>query len=211
MTYFLIRKDNPLFELPVNDPVTIGRGAVNQIVLNDHLVSRIHAKISPTPSGPRLTDRGSANGVQINGLPAWEAVLQAGDEVQIGSTVFQVFAGTRAEAQQRVASRPPINLLGDLASFHIISLLQSLIDQGRTGALTLTHGGELRGKIYFVNGAFAHAETTGGLKNQAAIFELMRLKHGQFVFQLAVPPPATDIQANAAELILEGCERLTPA
>ncbi|MEI6083567.1 MAG: DUF4388 domain-containing protein [Verrucomicrobiota bacterium] len=211
MTYFLIRKDNPLFELPVNVPVTIGRAAVNQIVLNDHLVSRIHAKISPTPSGPHLIDRGSANGVKVNGAPVWEAILQAGDEVQIGSTVFQVVAGTRAEAQQRVANQTPANLLGDLAGFHIISLLQTLVEQGQTGALTLTQTGQLQGKIYFFNGTFAHAETTGGLQNQAAIYELMRLRHGQFVFQPAVPPPATDIEVNPAELILEGCERLTPA
>jgi len=226
MSFFLIGADDSLFELPANKNVMIGRAGVNQIVLNDRLVSRVHAKIAPSANGPLLTDRGSANGVQVNGRPAFEVVLHHGDGVQIGKTLFHVFAGTRAAAQQWVASRQgatitdktmtdlnvnqsrATDMIGDLAAFHIVGLLQTLVEQQQNGALTLTQSGQLAGKVYFVNGAFAYAETTGGLQNKEALYDLMRLRQGQFVFQLAVRPPSIGIKDDAAALILEGCQRL---
>ncbi|MCG3146755.1 MAG: hypothetical protein PCFJNLEI_00189 [Verrucomicrobiae bacterium] len=226
MSFFLIGADDSLFELPANKNVLIGRAGMNQIVLNDRLVSRVHARISPSANGPLLTDRGSANGVQVNGRPAWETVLHHGDSVQIGKTLFHVFAGTQADAQRWIARRRndtksdrtmtglnvnqfrPTDMLGDLAGLHIVSLLQTLVSQQQQGALTLTQAGELVGKIYFVNGTFAYAETVSGLKNKDALFALMQMQQGQFVFQLAVRPPTIGIQENAAALILEGCQRL---
>jgi hypothetical protein len=226
MSYFLIGADDSLFELPANKNVMIGRSTVNQIVLNDRLVSRVHAQIAPAAKGPLLKDRGSANGVQVNGRPVFEVILCHGDTLQIGHTLFHVFAGTRTEAERWIARRKsatktdqtmtglnvhlprPTDMLGDLSTMPIISLLQTLLSQQQHGALTLTQAGQLVGKIYFVNGAFAYAETVTGLKNKDALFELMSLHEGQFVFQPAVRPPTLGIIENAAALLLEGCQRL---
>ena len=100
-------------------------------------------------------------------------------------------------------------MIGDLAALHVVSLLQTLMNQQQHGALTLTRLGQLLGKIYFVNGALAYAETTGGLKGKAALYELTRVRDGQFVFQNAVRPPRIGIRANTRALLLDVCRRLT--
>lgn len=225
-TYFLIGADDVIHPLPADKNVMIGRSAVNQIVLNDRLVSRVHASIAPSPKGPRLTDRGSANGVFVNGLPAQEPVLRHGDSVRIGKMTFHVFAGPLDAAQKWVARRKTetksgrtltelnvnqvraTDMIGDLSAFHLVSLLQTLVDQHQNGALTLSESGEWAGKIYFVNGGIVYAEAATGLRNNDAFFELLAMARGQFVFQPGVKPPTLGIMENAAALLLEGCRRM---
>jgi len=173
-----------------------------------------------------LTDRGSANGVFVNGLPAREAVLRHGDSVRIGKMMFHVFAGPIDDAKKWVSRRRTetksgrtltelnvnqlraTDMIGDLSAFHLVSLVQTLVDQNQNGALTLSEAGEWAGKIYFVNGGIVFAETATGLRNKDAFFELLMMERGQFVFQPAVKPPTLGIMENAAALLLEGCRRM---
>jgi signal transduction histidine kinase len=93
------------FEL--TDPVVgVGRDAANPVHLHDTEVSRRHAEFQRAADGAgyRLVDKGSANGLFVNGRPTRAADLQPGDHVQIGQTVL-VYSGSRGEAP------PP----GDLA------------------------------------------------------------------------------------------------
>ena len=68
----------------------IGRDAANPLHLHDTEVSRRHAEFRLTLDGGgyRLLDRGSANGVYVNGQPIKDAPLRAGDQIQIGQTVL---------------------------------------------------------------------------------------------------------------------------
>ena len=62
---------------------TIGRGADQDIFLDDVTVSRRHAEISVAESA-RIKDAGSTNGIYINGERLDESALAAGDEIIIG-------------------------------------------------------------------------------------------------------------------------------
>lgn len=54
-------------------------------MLDDPSVSRLHAVIRSTIEGKwQIVDRGSSNGVRINGSPIKEAVLRSDDELDIG-------------------------------------------------------------------------------------------------------------------------------
>ncbi len=76
--------------------VVIGRSAGCQIVLDDALVSRRHAKILVQERDVTVEDLGSANGVDVNGRRVvGRQVLAVGDCVLIGTQELVLRAGTR--------------------------------------------------------------------------------------------------------------------
>ena len=74
----------------VNRFLSIGRESANQLQINDHFVSRRHARIEKKPSAQTyiLRDMGSQNGVFLNGSRIQQAVLKNNDHFQIGKTLF---------------------------------------------------------------------------------------------------------------------------
>ncbi len=81
--------------------IVIGRGQDCDIILNEHQVSRQHARLQHTAQGWTLVDLGSTNGTQVNGQPLQAHapyVLQPGDRVALGTAVVSL--------QQPVASEP---------------------------------------------------------------------------------------------------------
>jgi pSer/pThr/pTyr-binding forkhead associated (FHA) protein len=71
--------------------VTIGRKASSDLVLQDPLVSRTHARIIIGAQSAAIEDLGSANGVFVNGsrLSSLQR-LAVGDRVEIGNQVIEV-------------------------------------------------------------------------------------------------------------------------
>jgi hypothetical protein len=70
--------------------VDIGRAPDNDVVLNHAGVSRTHARIERKPSGWMLTDRASANGVELNGAAVLgPAQLREGDRIAVGPVTFE--------------------------------------------------------------------------------------------------------------------------
>src|SRR5262245_50799186 len=76
----------------------VGRDTSNAIRLHDTEVSRRHAEFRLTLDGTgyRVFDRGSANGVFVNGVPVQDALLRSGDQIQIGQTIL-VYSLSRGE------------------------------------------------------------------------------------------------------------------
>ena len=62
---------------------SIGRGADQDIFLDDVTVSRRHAEVTVAESAS-IKDAGSTNGIYVNGERLDEASLSAGDEIIIG-------------------------------------------------------------------------------------------------------------------------------
>lgn len=71
-----------IFELPVGVTL-LGRGEQCQVLLDDGLVSRQHARIV-IDGKARVEDAGSANGVSVNGTKVPSAELADGDVIGIG-------------------------------------------------------------------------------------------------------------------------------
>lgn len=73
--------------------VTIGRGADNDIVLDDPMVSGHHA-ILVVGDGSRallLQDLNSTNGTRVNGNEVRNSPLKHGDAMQIGRSTFRIY------------------------------------------------------------------------------------------------------------------------
>jgi ABC-type multidrug transport system ATPase subunit/pSer/pThr/pTyr-binding forkhead associated (FHA) protein len=82
----------------------IGRAPDNEIVVDDALVSRVHAVLVPTPAGLEIRDNRSSNGTFVNGYPITQALLREGDVVTVGNTDF-IVAGNRLEPRATAAAR----------------------------------------------------------------------------------------------------------
>lgn len=68
----------------LSKPHLIGREATCDVVVPDRMVSRFHARLTPTPDGIQLEDLGSKNGTHRNGnLVIGKVDLQDGDTLQI--------------------------------------------------------------------------------------------------------------------------------
>jgi pSer/pThr/pTyr-binding forkhead associated (FHA) protein len=67
------------------DSLGIGRDAGNEIVIDDPLLSRRHARILCVGEDHIIEDLGSANGTRINGQPQTRRILQHRDVVELGA------------------------------------------------------------------------------------------------------------------------------
>lgn len=70
--------------------VLIGRGKENTLVLEDHAVSRHHARIVEEAEGHLLVDNNSANGSWVNGQRVTEVRLKPGDQIRLGKSLFEI-------------------------------------------------------------------------------------------------------------------------
>jgi hypothetical protein len=67
-----------------SDEVFIGRHPESDIFLDDVTVSRRHAEVRRVGAGFHVSDAGSLNGTYVNQTRVETAVLNDGDEVQVG-------------------------------------------------------------------------------------------------------------------------------
>jgi diguanylate cyclase (GGDEF)-like protein len=79
--------------------LVFGRDKDSDIYLEDHSVSRRHARIELRSDGYYLVDLGSTNGTLVNDMPADEARLHDGDYLRIGNCIFRYLAGGNVEAE----------------------------------------------------------------------------------------------------------------
>ena len=81
---------NSMKQQEVKDFLSIGRETTNLLSLDDHFVSRSHARIEKKPEKGLylLRDMNSQNGVFLNGSRIHQAILNHNDNFQIGKTQF---------------------------------------------------------------------------------------------------------------------------
>lgn len=81
-------------------PLVLGRGEDCDIRLQDHSVSRRHARIDPTSNGYWVYDQQSTNGTFVNDRQIETAtLLQDGDYLRVGNCIYRYLAGGNIEAE----------------------------------------------------------------------------------------------------------------
>src|SRR5581483_707919 len=79
---------------PLNGDLTLGRDPANQVAIDDVSVSRRHCMIAQDGEQFIIRDLGSHNGTFVNGSAIEERVLNNGDRISIGSSVFEFTTGS---------------------------------------------------------------------------------------------------------------------
>src|SRR6266536_3874092 len=68
--------------------LSVGRAPLNNLCIQDPLVSRQHCLLRWESGDVHINDLDSLNGTFVNGIPVHERRLQEGDEIRIGCSVF---------------------------------------------------------------------------------------------------------------------------
>jgi two-component system, cell cycle response regulator len=82
-----------------DESVILGRGTDCDIRINDHSVSRRHARIQPSHDGYYAVDLQSTNGTFVNDVPAAMYRLKDGDYLRVGNCIYRFLAGGNVEAE----------------------------------------------------------------------------------------------------------------
>ena len=85
---------------PLNEtPLVLGRGSDCEIRINDHSVSRKHARIQPGSDGYYTVDLQSTNGTYVNDVPASMCKLKDGDYLRVGNCIYRFLMGGNVESE----------------------------------------------------------------------------------------------------------------
>jgi diguanylate cyclase (GGDEF)-like protein len=79
--------------------LVVGRGEDCTIQIQDHSVSRRHARIEHAQDGFYVHDLQSTNGTFVNDRPVADALLHDGDYLRVGNCIFRFLAGGNVEAE----------------------------------------------------------------------------------------------------------------
>ena len=91
--------------------MTVGKGAANDIALDDPTVSRLHAALEEFAEGWCVTDVGSSNGTYLNGERIWaQQRLRHGDEIRVGRTRLLFRSSADAAASRTEGEDAPPSL-----------------------------------------------------------------------------------------------------
>src|SRR5437667_3484574 len=82
-----------------DEPLVLGRGSDCEIRINDHSVSRKHARIQPGIDGYYAVDLQSTNGTYVNDIPASMCKLKDGDYLRVGNCIYRFLMGGNVETE----------------------------------------------------------------------------------------------------------------
>jgi pSer/pThr/pTyr-binding forkhead associated (FHA) protein len=138
----------PGAEFPLDrERLTIGRAEDANISVNHNSVSRIHCEVHALGDGRfEIVDKGSSNGVRVNGSDWRRGIVEPGDVIELGDVQFkfvgagQIYRATESQKIAAVSERQAAELVtGRRASNAIpIAIFATVVVAGTLGAWAYT-------------------------------------------------------------------------
>src|SRR5918912_1080285 len=72
----------------IEEEISVGREPSNRLQISDSSVSRQHCLIKREAEQFKIIDLNSHNGTLVDGVPVRERLLQHGNAIKIGDTIF---------------------------------------------------------------------------------------------------------------------------
>ena len=178
--------------------------------IREDLPTKILGRVLPSRNPPPLRLIEALSSTRAEKVEAlFSELAEKFADHEVGRAAAAALYNLTSAAATTTRQAAAATLTGDLDFFGLPSLLQSLADQQATGIVTLTarHSGQTAGKLLFVNGKFADAQTAH-LRGVEALYQLLeRPLTGVFAF---VPNPAAKAKGEAYDvmgLLFEGIRR----
>jgi ABC transport system ATP-binding/permease protein len=135
-------------EFPLDrERMTIGRAEDANISVNHNSVSRIHCEVHALGDGRfEIVDKGSSNGVRVNGADWRRGIVEPGDVIELGDVQFkfvgagQIYRATESQKIAAVSQRQAAELVrGRRTSNAIpIAIFATVVIAGTLGAWAYT-------------------------------------------------------------------------
>jgi ABC transport system ATP-binding/permease protein len=84
---------SPVYEIPENEALVLGRGAETSVHLAHPVISQVHAQVQRQAGQYMIQDMGSSAGTYVNGRPVTQQALSEGDVIRIGPNQLMFQAG----------------------------------------------------------------------------------------------------------------------
>jgi pSer/pThr/pTyr-binding forkhead associated (FHA) protein len=230
--------DYPLEDLLDVREVVLGRSRDVDVVLDETMVSRRHAKLYVEYGELRIEDLGSTNGTFVNGQKVQQIALKEGDRILVGTSLMKLILvdgieGTAklqmpgvegtAKLQLPAAMFDPtatmtsartvggIRFSGALEEIPLLDLLQLLSTSKKSGNLEI-FGPQGVSNIYLQAGQIVYAtiSRSPGLRPEKAVYRMLSWVSG--TFELKPPQEDLDFADRLSEpteaLLLEAMRQL---
>jgi pSer/pThr/pTyr-binding forkhead associated (FHA) protein len=109
----------PGTEFPLDrDRMTVGRAEDASISINHNSVSRLHCEVHALGDGRfEIVDKGSSNGVRVNGADLRRGIIEPGDVIELGDVRFkfvgagQIFRPTESQQLSAITDRDAADIV----------------------------------------------------------------------------------------------------
>jgi two-component system, cell cycle response regulator len=152
-----------------DSPVVLGRGEDCDIRINDHSVSRRHARIEPCADGYYAIDLQSTNGTFVNDVPSDVATLKDGDYLRIGNCIYRFLAGGNVESEYHEEIYR-LTIIDALTGIHNKRFMVEFLD--RELARSARHGRPLSVMIFDIDHFKVINDELGHLAGDVTLREL---------------------------------------
>ncbi len=139
----------PGTEYPLGrERITIGRADDANISVNHNSVSRLHCEVHALDDGRfEVVDKGSSNGVRVNGADLRRGIVEAGDVIELGDVKFkfvgagQIFVPTESQRLAAIGHRTASELLGSRGGSNAlpIAVFAAVVAGGAVAGWMYTH------------------------------------------------------------------------
>jgi diguanylate cyclase (GGDEF)-like protein len=189
-------------------PLVVGRGSDCDIRINDHSVSRRHARINPGADGYYAVDLQSTNGTFVNDVPASMCKLRDGDYLRIGNCIYRFLAGGNVESEYHEEIYR-LTIIDALTDIHNKRYLLEFLDRelarseryGRPLSLLMLDIDRFKAindELGHLGGDFALRELAGRIKGNIRKEELFA-RYGGEEFAVVLPETTPEGAVNLGE------------
>jgi FHA domain-containing protein/uncharacterized protein DUF4388 len=206
------RYQGTILPLPDGADLLVGRESDLDLVLQEELVSRKHAKLTVRGGEVTVQDLGSTNGTFVNGQKVKRARIEPGDRILIGASLMRLVHAPAPGA----APPPPLPgearklaaMQGRLEEVPLPDLLQLLAASRKSGVLLL-HAPEGEARVWLEDGrAIGCAAGAGGVPGRKALLRLLRVTKGTFELTPTAGPPPAKLDEPLEALLVDGLREL---